>query len=144
MKQRRVRLCLICKTSASHILTDWSIVARMREIMNRLDWLCIKALVLSLMIAGGSFLFAHLLSGFSGSPILSGIAKLAPWILMAGGCTAVVIALYPVYVRWRWQRGDLFECFKCFGPLGFERGGRYGPYRRCLCCQSNISARYYN
>lgn len=112
--------------------------------MARLDWLCIKALVLSVMVAGGAFLFAYLLSGFSTNPILSGIAILAPWISLAGGVAAVAITLYPIFVLWRWQSGGGLNCPKCFGPLGFEHDGRYGPYRRCHCCQSNISSRNYN
>ena len=34
-------------------------------------------------------------------------------------------------------------CTSCGGPLGFERTGRYGDYRKCLACGTNVNNRHY-
>lgn len=41
------------------------------------------------------------------------------------------------------ERGRGHLCPRCSGPLGHERKGRYGDYRRCLACGYNANQRHY-
>jgi hypothetical protein len=54
-----------------------------------------------------------------------------------------------VSIGWRVFRvyqalnGEGYLCPTCEGPLGGEIDGRYGPYRKCMNCRSNVSRRNY-
>jgi hypothetical protein len=54
-----------------------------------------------------------------------------------------------VYGGWVYYRftqaeaGDGPICTSCGGPLGHERDGRYGDYRKCLACGTNVNNRHY-
>ena len=75
--------------------------------------------------------------------ILAGIVPIARWILIA----PLLYALFHIgWVMHRFrqaERGVGPLCRTCHGPLGRERLGRYGAYRKCLACWNNTSNRYY-
>lgn len=48
-----------------------------------------------------------------------------------------------VYRMYEWHTGRGFRCPKCDCPLGRERLGQWGTFRRCLGCDSAINERNY-
>jgi len=72
-------------------------------------------------------------------PMLAGIAGTWDKVVGLAVLAAVGLAAHGAVRLWRWKRGSTLDCPSCGGLLGSERDGRYGPYRRCLACDKNIS-----
>ena len=66
-----------------------------------------------------------------------GLAGPAYYILSAA---ALLVALYQGFQLWRWHEGKADMCHNCGGMVAM-RGGRYGPYVRCLACGTTRSFR---
>lgn len=99
----------------------------------------LPALALALVAMAVATEFA--LGRLSDAPLFGAIAASIAWI-PAGLCLAGAFAMLVALRRyWRWERGAAPTCSHCDGMLGFERNGRYGPYRRCLACGKNEPTR---
>ena len=83
-----------------------------------------------------------LLGGLHGHPILAGMVLVWRWVPALVGLAALS---HGAWVTWQLLQAELGSGLlcNCGGPLGAERDGRYGPYRRCRCCGKNIARRYY-
>lgn len=112
--------------------------------MTRLEWMCLKACVPAAVVAVGAFFIALQLKGLQDSPIFAGIAGFAPWVALGGFAAAVLLIAAPTWRLLCWEQGEGPMCHHCGGPLGHEIDGRYGPFRRCLACGGNTSARHYS
>lgn len=71
-----------------------------------------------------------------------GVVSVWRWGPVLVGLTALAHGGWVTWQLWRADRGLGLLC-GCGGPLGAERDGRYGPYRRCRCCGKNVARRYY-
>jgi len=52
---------------------------------------------------------------------------------------AIGLAANAAYRLWRWRYGRGVDCPACGGLLESKRQGRFGPHRRCMACNKNIS-----
>lgn len=112
--------------------------------MDRWDWMFVRAAMPAVALGGALFFLALKLKALQVSPIFGGLAAWAPWVASAGLVGAALLLVMASWRFWRWERGEGPTCHRCHGPLGAERLGRYGAYRRCLGCRGNCSARHYN
>ncbi len=65
------------------------------------------------------------------------------WLPLALATLALGHGGWVSWQLWQARRGHGLLCFACDGPLGMERHGHWGPYRRCRCCGRNIARRHY-
>ena len=72
-------------------------------------------------------------------PLLAGIASAWSKLVGAAVLAAIGLGAYGLLRLWWWNQGRALGCPNCGGLLGLEREGQYGPYRRCLACDKNIS-----
>jgi hypothetical protein len=72
-----------------------------------------------------------------GSPIFAAAGNIADWVVLLGMLAAFGIAVDRAVRLARWTRGEGPDCQRCGGPLGTEKLGRYGVYKKCLCCRKN-------
>lgn len=108
--------------------------------MDRLDWMCLRALVPSGVVLAFSFFLAWVLKDIGASPLLFSLEPIPRWVFLGGVILASGMALGPLYRFWLWHRGEGLMCPNCGGPLGDRIDGRYGPYHKCLCCSGNVAA----
>lgn len=112
--------------------------------MTRLEWSFLSRCILGVLVAASGLFVAFQLKGLEESRVLAGMAGLAPWAAGAGLVTGVLLIAESGWRLLRWEHGGGPVCRYCGGPLGVEREGRYGPFRRCVACDRNTSARYYH
>lgn len=60
---------------------------------------------------------------------------------MIGAGASLILFAIQGFRLWRWRLGKTVDCIVCGCLLGNEREGRWGPYRKCLGCGKNHSAR---
>ena len=81
------------------------------------------------------------MDAFSNLPMAMGGHQLMPGmgdrIAIGTGVLALLVYAGRMLRYWRWTRGGAETCFVCSCLLGHERGGRFGPYRKCLGCGKN-------
>lgn len=65
------------------------------------------------------------------------------WVPVIGLGLASGCALWVTFRLHQAERGVGLMCPTCCGPLGIERDGRYGNYRKCLACGRNANERHY-
>jgi hypothetical protein len=110
--------------------------------MGRFHWMFLKAILHGMGWMTAACLVAWWTSRLLDNPTTTGVAhalNLGSLAMLGWGALLVLVAFYNL---WRWQRGDGPIC-ECGGLLGFERDGRYGPYRKCLACSRNVNERHY-
>jgi len=76
------------------------------------------------------------------NPFLIGLIEWVRWLPMLCAVAAGLWSLWVGLRLWQWHRGNVLVC-ECEGILGWEREGRFGPYRPCLACGRNVAQRHY-
>jgi len=113
----------------------------MRDV--RYGWMVVRLCLPAIGFACGALIVELVAQNFSGHAMLAELAAgltLIGAVLLLATAGAVMVA---VIRYWRWERGDSIDCVRCGGLLGIERSGRWGPYRKCLACGRNESAKTY-
>lgn len=111
--------------------------------MDRWDWQAIRAYApsVALTIAGAVAGFVEI--SLSKSSIFSGVARMLGWVPDVLFAAALAHVAWVSWRLWRSQYGEGLLC-TCGGLLGGEIDGRWGPYRKCLACNKNVSAKHYD
>lgn len=113
--------------------------------MSYADRMCVRMLAWCLVPVVASIPISVIASTILTIPAMMG-GQAAPsdvpfLIAMAGACFGMVIFAIQGILLWRWRLGKTDDCWICGCLLGREQDGRWGPYRRCLGCGKNHSAR---
>jgi hypothetical protein len=61
---------------------------------------------------------------------------LAPWVFSALSLGAFLWSVCQTFKLWRWNQGEGEFCHSC-GGMVVRKEGRYGPYFKCLACNTN-------
>ena len=102
----------------------------------RAYWPAIAAMAFSLLAVGVISPLRH--SSF-GTELMASLR----WVPLGGLAVALLYGAWVTFRSWQAERGHGCLCPLCMGPLGHERSGRYGDYRRCLLCGHNANERHY-
>lgn len=102
----------------------------------RAYWPAIVALVFSFLVMGA-------LTPLRNSQLTAGLFEMLRWLPLAGMGLSFFYGVWVTYRLAQAERGAGHLCPRCHGPLGHERDGRYGDYRRCLTCGHNANHRHY-
>ena len=110
--------------------------------MDRWDWMAVRAYAPAALALAIAFALTWVIGGWQESRHLASYVSLARWAPLAALAFAFGHGSWTTFRIWRAERGDGLLC-ECGGLLGYERDGRYGPYRRCLACSRNIAQQHY-
>jgi hypothetical protein len=110
--------------------------------MNRRDWMAVRAYLPSFVALVAAFALIWIVEGLQQSPLWAGIFAIARWSPLVFAVIAVIHGAWTTYRLWLADRGEGLVC-SCGGLLGHERDGRFGFYRRCMCCGRNVGQRHY-
>ena len=110
--------------------------------MSRSDWGALRAYGPAIFGLAVAFVGMMLLERMLGHPNFAGVVSIWRWGPLLIGIAALLHGAWVTWQLWQADRGLGLLCV-CGGPLGAERDGRYGPYRRCRCCGKNIARRHY-
>lgn len=113
--------------------------------MSYIDRMCFRMMLRCLVPLVVSIPVAYIVDSLLGLPAAFGgpgnQSDVPFFVGMTGaGLSLMLFAIQGVRL-WRWRLGKTDDCFVCGCLLGQERGGRWGPYRKCLGCGKSHSAR---
>jgi len=104
-------------------------------------WLYWKALLQATLAAVAGLVVAASLAAIEHKMIAPVAHRWAQWIAIGAVSLAIGFLAVRVYQLARFEQGHGWMCNRCTGPLGGEINGRYGLYRKCAACGSNVSER---
>ena len=111
--------------------------------MDRWDWQAVRAYAPSVALMVGGVLVGAVHINLAKHAMLAGIAELFGWVPGLLFAAALGHVAWTSWRLWRAQNVEGLLC-GCGGLLGSEIDGRFGPYRKCLACSRNVSARHYD
>lgn len=102
----------------------------------RIYWPAIAITIVAVMV---SFVLAQI----GDNRLVFTIFPFLRWVPAIGLGLASGYTLWATFRLHQAERGVGCMCPTCCGPLGIERDGRYGSYRKCLVCGRNANKRHY-
>lgn len=72
--------------------------------------------------------------------LLKGILPLLKYGVLGLVVAIVVTGIAALHKLWLWIKGQGDRCDRCDGITAYKPNGRYGPYFKCLACNSNEKA----
>jgi len=110
--------------------------------MDRWDLQAIRvyAPTVGLMLAGAAS--GVVVVKLAQSAVFSRVAETFNWVPSLLFAAALAHLTWSSWRLWRAHNGVGRLC-SCGGILGGEIDGRWGPYRKCLACGRNVSAKHY-
>jgi len=112
--------------------------------MDREDWMYLKALAPGFALVVAAAIAMWMLSGLrSQSGLGAALFDTLRWGPLAMAAAGTGIGFFRCYRTYQALNGAGLICH-CGGPLGGEVDGRYGPYRKCMSCQRNLSHKHWD
>lgn len=101
--------------------------------MTRWTWMMVRVYAPAAGLLAMALMLVVVASRIRQSPFLSAFDSALQWATGATLLASFAAAVVGSVALWRWEQGRTHVC-ACGGMLGFEREGRWGPFKRCLAC----------
>ena len=111
--------------------------------MNSASWMTFKVYAPALLALVAAFLLLEAGSAIKQHEIFSQVAELLRLASLGAFAFALGWGTYASVRMIRAEEGKGLLC-DCGGLLGREIDGRYGLYRKCMCCGRNVNRMHYD